>query len=79
MQRHQKIDRALLIPLESNDCLFSLSCLNCHTSKTKDKGVAVTCKLLTPEQIADFYHQGKSAQEHIKTINLNNQISLLSR
>ncbi len=55
------------------------ACAICHTSKPKDEGVAVTGKPLTPEQIADFYHQGKSAQEHINTLNLDNQISLLSK
>jgi len=57
--------------------LANYACALCHTSKPKDEGVAI--KPLTPEQIADFYHQGRSAQEHIKTFNLKNQISLLSR
>ena len=67
----QQVNENKLIALENYDCA------RCHTSKPKDEGVAI--KPLTPEQIADFYHQGRSAQEHIKTLNLKNQISLLSR
>lgn len=69
----QQVNEKKLIALENYDCAF------CHTSKPKDEGVAVTGKPLTPEQIADFYYQGRSAQKHIKTLNVKNQISLLSK
>lgn len=64
--------------VNEKNLLANYACAICHTSQPKDEGVAVTGKPLTPKQIADFYHQGRSAQEHIKTLSLNNQISLLT-